>query len=230
MPKIPLGVIENTQEGRLANARGELSDQQKTRVLLELDMTRQPVFKLPSLQGLLVLLSLFMASFAYTTSDLEQSIPVWLGLVLLVGAAYGAVKLWTQLHFTLRERRMHQRLTTNDYRIESWEGPVQFVIYPMPNSIDGEQIYQDTHFIQTPLHSFPVTKALWDQFRTHAEDGLILYYLTNPLVTLLSVERIFFDDPPEVPSDTELAMVIGIGDDGELIYEKQPDQSHRSLR
>jgi len=71
---------------------------------------------------------------------------------------------------------------------------------------------------------------LWDQFRNHAEDGLILHYLTNPLVTLLSVERILLDEPPEAPTDAELATVIGIGDDGELIYEEQSDQSHRSLR
>ncbi|HUN05844.1 MAG TPA: hypothetical protein PLQ56_04565 [Aggregatilineales bacterium] len=235
MLTIPLGANENTQEGRLANIRGELSDQQKTRLLHEVDMSRQPVFKWPSLQGLpLFLLSLFIASFTVTTSDLEQWIPVWLGLALLVGAAYGAVKLWTQLRFILRERpqlmSIHQRLTANDYQIESWEGPVQFIIHPKPYSIDGKQVYQDTHFIQTPLHSFPVTKTLWDQFRNHAEDGLILHYLTNPLVTLLSVERILLDEPPEAPTDAELATVIGIGDDGELIYEEQSDQSHRSLR
>ena len=48
MLTIPLGANENTQEGRLANIRGELSYQHKTRFCHEVYMSMQPFFKLPS--------------------------------------------------------------------------------------------------------------------------------------------------------------------------------------
>ena len=67
-------------------------------------------------------------------------------------------------------------------------------------------------------------EALWSEFSAYADDGLILHYLTEPLVTLLSVGLI---PPPGPPSDAKLASVIGIGDDGELIYEEQ-DENQRS--
>lgn len=74
------------------------------------------------------------------------------------------------------------------------------------------------------MHQFQVSKALWEQFRTFADDGLILYYLTEPFVTLLSMERIPMSEPP---TDAELATVTGINEEGELIYEEQDQAARR---
>ncbi len=107
--------------------------------------------------------------------------------------------------------------------ITSWQGSARFEVTWQTYWYQGKQEYRRVHFIQTPLHEFPVSEALWSQFSAYADDGLILHYLTEPLVTLLSVGLI---PPPEPPTDAELASVIGFGDDGELIYEEQ-DETNR---
>jgi hypothetical protein len=81
--------------------------------------------------------------------------------------------------------------------------------------------------LKTPYDRFQVSRQLWDHLQANT-DLMTLYYLTRPVTILLSVKRI---PRPIAPTDTELATVTGIGDDGELIYAEQDTPSQtRSMK
>jgi hypothetical protein len=222
MDSIPLEFTENIEEGRLANERGELSDRQRTYLLREIAFrSKPPLFWSPVPDLWVFPLSIPLSGFVILLATRQLNwIPAWLALSALLVAFYLFTAVRGRWRFTRQERprldSARHRLQHDDYWLESWEGPVSFVIRPEAQWMT--QYTVDRYLIETPLHSFPVSKALWEQLRPQAEGDFTLHYLTEPLVTLLSIEPISLYEPP---TDAELATVVGIGDDGELIYEEQ---------
>jgi len=228
---VRLDVHENTPGALDANRAGYLATQQHEKLLRELEAAKRVYWSWPPLQPVWNgVISVFVFGWLMVVG-LESGVLIGLMAFASALAALGYVgqALWQYLHPRLQHPaldRARERLEEKDYQIESWEGSVIFMINPVPMGIgpDRKQHYTDTWIIQTPMHQFSVSRALWEQFRDAAKNGLILYYLTEPLLTLLSIERIPIAEPP---TDAELATVIGFGDDGELIYEEQDD--HKSL-
>lgn len=229
MTSPPLDRVTNTPEAFTANQSGQLTPAQQQTLLRNLDYDLHPPIEWPALTqdwqlaivGLIVgwVLSFYIG------------LPLWImGLFsLLAGVAYigEAVFKWGGLNRSeqAKLKLARQRLMTGDYQIKSWQGVARFEVSWQMYWYLGKQQYRRVHFIQTPLQEFPVSEALWLQFSAYAQEGLILHYLTEPLVTLLSVGLI---PPPEPPTDAELASVIGFGDDGELIYEEQGENNRNT--
>jgi hypothetical protein len=104
-------------------------------------------------------------------------------------------------------------LQAHRYQIESYEGSVEFAVYPQEQGA--------TYALVTPTDVLPVLQSVYDAFHARS-DNLMVHYLSKPVVTLLSVAVI---PVAEAPTDAELTTVTGIGDDGELIYEEQDTPS-----
>ncbi len=239
MAILQLDITENRPDGQAANERGELTSWQRNWLLSHLNSP--PQLRIPFstenvkiagvVSPIMMVVSVIMLSGLsgriLTVSSMLSAIV--LGAAVFIGIAYRPTfsALWQRYRFYKQAElylwNAHYRLTHDDYQIESWEGPVRFVIYP-PGAyrmFDMESA-EDTYAIATPLHIFAVSKTLWEALRPHAENDFTLHYLTEPVPALLSVAQIPLSEPP---TDAELASVIGIGDDGELIYEEQNQQA-----
>jgi hypothetical protein len=104
-----------------------------------------------------------------------------------------------------------KRLQSEDIHIETYAGAVTF----------SKHSRHRVFWLDTGKHQFPISEALYLTLHPHA-DKLIVHYMLDPFVALLSVEPA---PPPPPPTEEELANVIGIGDDGELIYRDEDDVS-----
>jgi len=246
-----LDITTNTEEGRLANEHGELTTQQREWLVNQLKKPYQPPgsFASKNVKFTKQVLAIMMVITTLVVAEVSASILArlsgssWIAPVLLINAfhilfyvllyiifiAYWpAIKrLWKRLRYITRigphlwEAR--RKLATGDYQIESWDGPVRFETYPAYGfEMFGTTSPEATYVLQTQSHTFPVSKALWEALRLNARQDFSLHYLTEPYVTLLSVVPMLRSEPP---TDAELASVIGISDDGELIYEEQNQQA-----
>jgi len=82
-------------------------------------------------------------------------------------------------------------------------------------SLDQRTDDQSTHYLMfVQAHSFELSKALWDSLQPHT-NHVRLRYLTDPVPMLLSIQAVTVS---AAPTDEDLAQVVGIGDDGELLY------------
>jgi hypothetical protein len=82
-------------------------------------------------------------------------------------------------------------------------------------SLDQRTDDQSTHYLMfMQAHSFELSKPLWDSLQPHTSH-VRLHYLTDPVPVLLSIEAVTIST---APTDEDLAQVVGIGDDGELLY------------
>lgn len=82
-------------------------------------------------------------------------------------------------------------------------------------SLDQRTDDQATHYLMfVQAHSFELSKALWDSLQPHT-NHVRLHYLTDPAPMLLSIQAVTIST---APTDEDLAQVVGIGDDGELLY------------
>lgn len=82
-------------------------------------------------------------------------------------------------------------------------------------SLDQRTDDQSTHYLMfVQSHSFELSKALWDSLQPHT-NHVRLHYLTDPAPMLLSIQAVTIST---APTDEDLAQVVGIGDDGELLY------------
>lgn len=239
MAILQLDITENRPDGQAANERGELTDWQRDRLVNQLEYPYQPrILPLTDATKIALLVAVSLAIFmGVIWSDLRYPLQSdyrtmqAMALAVLISLGIGCWgilgALWKWLRYRTQVRPHLQdashRLAKTDYRIERWQGPVRFVIYP-PGAyrMAGIESVEDTCVIETPLHHFAVSKTLWEALRPHAENDFTLHYLTEPVPALLSVAHIPLSEPP---TDAELSAVIGIGDDGELIYVEQNQQA-----
>lgn len=237
MAILQLDITENRPDGQAANERGELTDWQREWMIRQLKKPRPArILLLPhdttiaGITSLIVTVFLtFVLGTVFKPADLFLVVSLLVGMLVFLRIAYhdniGALQ--NRRYFSARLRphlwNARQKLAKDHYQIESWDGPVRFVIYP-PGAywMAGIESVEDTYVIETPLHIFAVSKTLWEALRPHAENDFTLHYLTEPVPALLSVAHIPLSEPP---TDAELSAVIGIGDDGELIYEEQNQQA-----
>lgn len=236
MAILQLDITENRPDGQAANERGELTNRQRNWLLRQLEDSDQP--NVPRATNgalvagfLFVIIGLIWNTLQYPRlADYRQLEIIALGVLLYLYLAI-ALSGRTRLHHRTQVRpplqTARQRLANGDYQIESWIGPVRFVIYPPGAYRVGDvESARDTYVIETHLHHFAVSKALWETLRPYAENDFTLHYLTEPVVMLLSIVHIPRSEPP---TDAELASVIGISDDGELIYEEQDGEARHQL-
>jgi hypothetical protein len=148
---------------------------------------------------------------------------------LIVGGTVGLLLPLTMrylLHIihvqaALEESRFaRRRLEGGHYDIDSWDKPVELYAEEprrWRRWLLGQRV---TYWLVTPMHRFRIPQPLWDHLRRDG-DGMTIYYLSKPLPALLSIHLIPRPDPP---TNAELAAVIGLTDEGELIYEEQTPQ------
>lgn len=239
-----LDITTNTEEGRLANERGDLTMQQYEWLVKQLKNPFQPPTPLPTKNEMAEQRSSFiimLVTSAVVSGLIEGGHPgsglaafllfQILYLVMYLFSTLSIVRLWNRLRYFTRMGphllKARRQLANGDYQIESWDGQVRFDMYP-PRAFEmfGTTSAEQTYVLKTRVHTFPVSKALWDALRLDAKQDFSLHYLTEPFVTLLSVVPILRSEPP---SDSELASVIGISDDGELIYEEQDGEARHQL-
>ncbi len=239
MAILQLDITENRPDGQAANERGELTDWQRDRLVNQLEYPyKPPIPHLTDVAKIALLVAVYLAiliggmwsRLTYPLlSDYRSLVFMAIGVLICLGIGCWGIlgALWKWLRYRTQVRPHLQdashRLANTDYRIERWQGPVRFVIYP-PGAyrMAGIESVEDTCVIETPLHHFVVSKTLWEALRPHAENDFTLHYLTEPVPALLSIAHIPLSEPP---TDAELSAIIGIGDDGELIYEEQNQQA-----
>lgn len=241
MAILQLDITENRPDGQAANERGELTDWQRERLVNQLEYPYQPhtrsftvaaTIALTIAVSLAIFTGMMWSSLRYPRQWHYRFIQAMaFGVLICFGIGCSGIfgMLWKRLRYRTQVRPHLQdashRLANADYRIERWQGPVRFVIYP-PGAyrMAGIESVDETCVIETPLHIFAVSKTLWESLRPHAENDFTLHYLTEPVPALLSIVHTLRSEPP---TDSELSAVIGIGDDGELIYEEQGDQNRQ---
>jgi hypothetical protein len=243
MAILQLDITENRPDGQAANERGELTDWQREWLVKQLKNPRQPRILLSAenaniaeTAGLVLFVAVGFVLKELTRNQLTMFswlLAIVLSMLLYVGIGHrGTIRaLWKRRRFSARIRpplrNAYLKLATGNYQIESWNGPVRFIMFP-PGTYHmfGIESFEDTYVIATSMHNFPVSKAMWESLRPHAENDFILHYLSEPVPTLLSIAHIPRSEPP---TDAELSAVIGIGDDGELIYAEQDGEARRQL-
>lgn len=210
--KTPLGFDDFTDDDLAVNADGDLTPGQYERLLAA--ARRESRLKIGF--GVQIIGSLALLVMWYTFVGLSQqpgspSLETLRSISIVVVVIIWIFPLvrWLRSDGLKRVRRLEVR----DFLMESYDGPANLELYPEDRSQDAHE----KHHIRIDDYSFPVTVALWMALRPD-QNNVRLHYMVDPFVALVSAMCI-----PRVqsPTDEELAHVIGIGDDGELIYEEQ---------
>ncbi len=219
--KTPLGFTDFTDDDLAANADSELTPEQIARLITEIEtQVRAGIVQRHwiALAAMILILAGCVISWLMNTAmNITDA-----QLLLFVISILGIFGVAANLAFPPETANPTlDRLRAFNFEIAGYGGPAEFVIIPSYTRLGK---YQDNYLVRTEAGSFTVTRELWEDLR-NSSNHVRLYYLTYPLVTLLSVEPIMLPSRP--PTDAELANVIGIGDDGELIYEEQDEPGNR---
>ncbi len=208
-------MAENTEEGFLANEAGYLSPGQIARLHHDIGQSQSNWFLIsPPLLTILAAV-LFVCGPLTLAQLLSNAQSLIVPLELIAGVVAGMFFVYQA--YVMRYQAMRRALQTGDFRYHTYTGPAEFISIPSSKRWQAAHRHHDAFFIRADDHLIPVAQSLWDGLRP-AADGLIIHYLTHPFLSLLSIQPIPAEEPP---TDSELAKVIGIGDDGELIYEEE---------
>jgi hypothetical protein len=229
-----LQITDNNEHALIENADGRLTERQYQRLLAEIwDAQPTLVSLVPTrlvatvsegvMLAALALVPLGVFLFAFDLLNEEGVLPAWFVLLIVLVVLGIPLLMWWLLNARQqfsKWRTAHQQVANHHYRIEGFQGQIRCAIYPNPRG----QVYGDKYVVSTPDHEFEVSQALYDYIRPYSED-VTLYYLSEPFTTLLSIEP---TPVQEAPTDDELARVVGVGDDGELIYEDDDERLNAS--
>ncbi|MDX2136819.1 MAG: hypothetical protein SF123_01900 [Chloroflexota bacterium] len=114
-------------------------------------------------------------------------------------------------------------------RIESFKPPIPQYAAQVFSKCGKLQFSQNglTPLVKLDGLSFEIMGELWWQLREMGEQFAVYYTtLRDGRQVLLSIEPL---DYPHAPTSALLATVVGIGDDGELVYADEASNSTRSL-
>jgi hypothetical protein len=210
----PIIVDGYVPAGWESNRDGRLHPEQQAKLVQQLTTAAKPVPASNDVLAALVLLGIFAGPVILMTDGGMRSFVATLTVILAVlitvlmlrgqrtRAAAGRLE-------QARWSALLQDVQAGRYQVTRYEGPVEFAVYPQEQG--------QTYALVIPSDVLTIPEATYTALSAYAS-GLIVYYLTSPVLTLLSVEQIPVAEPP---TDAQLAQVTGIGDDGELIYVEQ---------
>ncbi len=243
-PKL-LGRADNRLEDFTANVQGELSERQLERLRgisapvssrefeCETHIAEAKSKGRTALIVALMFLAIMVLFFFETRGDGRQTQVIWFGLIVVVFGGNFLYRLITGLHY-------HQELNQlRAYRAQMDAGLQSSLDAPDVESylqrVDGTVVLeQGSGERRNQLHignlSFEVAGDLWQQFRDTGGQVIAHYletrYHGNLLLSIQSASAI---------EQTQLSEVVGISDDGEIIYETDltddvPDGEVRPLK